>query len=513
MGADLYESYWRNPFSAAAALGAAAFLGQPASANARLWCCPWPSRVWVSSFRLRGSSLCARGKGRISGSCSTRSPGGINLSALLIILGSAALIHSMGLPNAWGLWGAVVVGLVVGILIGQSTEYFTSASYRPTREIARQAQTGPAYRDYRRYPLSGCSPRSSPWSWSCWEPSSPMAWLRVLILRRSVMVFTGSASPPSACCPPWASRSPATLTDPSPTTPVATPRCRAWDRSAQAHRRARRPRQHHGRHRQGLRPSVPRALTALALIASYIEVIRMAMMASGRDGTGRWDACGRKPCSCSSWLTFESKLLNPTVPHGCVFGIRHSLHILRPYHECRGHGGGGGGQPVEWLTKYGRQFREIPGILEGKATPDYARCVWNFHCRSANVKCFLPAGLAVGHSLVCRFGPGCARYNRSPCGALSRQAFPRGLPFQFRRGLGQCPPLKNTLKKVISAVKAPRRTKPLSSANTVGDPFKDTSGPSLNILIKLMSMVAIVTAGLTLVLTAIVRPTFFFITC
>jgi K(+)-stimulated pyrophosphate-energized sodium pump len=69
---------------------------------------------------------------------------GVNLSSLLIFIASFFILKTLDLPNYTGIWGAIVVGLITGIVIGKATEYFTSQEYKPTKDIAESAATGPA---------------------------------------------------------------------------------------------------------------------------------------------------------------------------------------------------------------------------------------------------------------------------------------------------------------------------------------------------------------------------------
>ena len=140
-----------------------------------------------------------------------------------------------------------------------------------------------------------------------------------------------------------------------------------------------------------------------------------------------------------------------------------------------------------------RQFREIKGILQGTATPDYARCV-EISTRGAQREMLLPSLLAIIVPIAVGFIFGVAGVMGLLVGGLS-SGFVLAV-FMANSG-GAWDNAKKYIEEGNHGGKGSECHKATVVGDTVGDPFKDTSGPSLNILIKLMSMVSIVVAGLT----------------
>ena len=141
-----------------------------------------------------------------------------------------------------------------------------------------------------------------------------------------------------------------------------------------------------------------------------------------------------------------------------------------------------------------RQFREIKGILEGKATPDYGRCV-EISTRSAQREMLIPSLLAIIIPIVVGLVLGVAGVLGLLTGGLAA-GFTLAV-FMSNSG-GAWDNAKKMIEENNFGGKGSENHKATIVGDTVGDPFKDTSGPSLNILIKLMSMVSIVMAGLTI---------------
>lgn len=487
MGADLYESYCGS-ILAAAALGAAAFLGQPAL-QMQAVVLPMAIAGLGIFFSIAGVYFVRTREGADQRELLHSLARGINLSALLIIAGSAALIHSMGLPNAWGLWGAVVVGLVVGILIGQSTEYFTSASYRPTREIARQAQTGPAtviiagtavgmFSTLFPVILVVLGTKLAYGLASGFDASQVSHGLYGIGIAAVGMLSTLGITLASDAYGPIADNAGGNA-EMSGLGPEVRKRTDALDSLGNTTAAT----------GKGFAIGSA-ALTALALIASYIEVIRMAMMRRGdtvlADGTGVAEA------SLMQFMAhFEVNLLNPTVLMGVFLGSVTAFIFCGLTVSAVGTAAG------RMVDEVRRQFREIPGILEGKATPDYARCV-EISTVGAQREMLLPAGLAVGIPLLVGLVLGVPGTIGLLVGALTTGF---SLAVFLSNSGGAWDNAKKYIEEGHFGGKGSEAHKAAVIGDTVGDPFKDTSGPSLNILIKLMSMVAIVTAGLTLVFT------------
>jgi K(+)-stimulated pyrophosphate-energized sodium pump len=145
---------------------------------------------------------------------------GINSSAAMIVVAGLGVLFLLGIDNLWGIWGAMVAGLITGIIIGRSTEYYTSATYGPTRRIAAAAEGGPATAIIAGI---GVGMLSTVIPVLAVAAGTMAAFLFAAEFDVSQVSLGSTAwpSPPWACSPPSALRSPATPTVPSPTMPGA----------------------------------------------------------------------------------------------------------------------------------------------------------------------------------------------------------------------------------------------------------------------------------------------------
>lgn len=235
------------------------------------------------------------------------------------------------------------------------------------------------------------------------------------------------------------------------------------------------------------------ALTALALLASYIEEIKIAMIRAVDNGKQYIDAAGNvfDPTNASTVdfiEFFQVNLINPKVLVGAFLGA------MAAFLFCGLTMGAVGRAAESMVQEVRRQFREIKGILEGKATPDYGRCV-EISTRSAQREMILPSLLAIIIPIVVGLVLGVAGVLGLLTGGLAA-GFTLAV-FMSNSG-GAWDNAKKMIEEGHYGGKGSENHKATIVGDTVGDPFKDTSGPSLNILIKLMSMVSIVMAGLTI---------------
>lgn len=234
------------------------------------------------------------------------------------------------------------------------------------------------------------------------------------------------------------------------------------------------------------------ALTALALLASYIEEVKIAMVRMVDEGHQFVNAAGNvftpNTASMSDFMEFfQVNLMNPRVLVGAFIGA------MAAYLFCGLTMGAVGRAAGAMVDEVRRQFREIKGILEGKATPDYSRCV-EISTKSAQREMLLPSILAIAIPIVVGIVLGVAGVLGLLVGGLSA-GFTLAI-FMANAG-GAWDNAKKMVEEGNFGGKGSACHKATVVGDTVGDPFKDTSGPSLNILIKLMSMVSIVMAGLT----------------
>ena len=230
------------------------------------------------------------------------------------------------------------------------------------------------------------------------------------------------------------------------------------------------------------------ALTALALLASYIEEIKIAM-----ERTGEWvnGVAGQVKAADASILdilnNFNVSLMNPAVLAGVFIGAMMAFLFCGLTMNAVGRAAG------KMVIEVRRQFREIKGILTGEGTPDYKRCV-EISTKAAQHEMLLPAITAILVPVVtgCVFGV---------AGVLGLLIGGLGAGFVLAVFMSNSGGAWDNAKKFVEEGHFGGKNSDSHHAtvvgDTVGDPFKDTSGPSLNILIKLMSMVSIVMAGLT----------------
>lgn len=234
------------------------------------------------------------------------------------------------------------------------------------------------------------------------------------------------------------------------------------------------------------------ALTALALLASYIEEIKINMIRAVNEGTVYFDNIGNVFNPNNADLLdfinyFQVNLINPKVLIGIFIGAM-SAFVFSGI--TMGAVGRAAGAMVEEVR---RQFKEIKGILEGKATPDYERCI-QISTRSALHEMILPSLLAIAIPVIVGLILGVSGVLGLLIGGMST-GFTLAI-FMANAG-GAWDNAKKMIEEGHYGGKGSACHKAAIVGDTVGDPFKDTSGPSLNILIKLMSMVSIVMAGLT----------------
>jgi K(+)-stimulated pyrophosphate-energized sodium pump len=238
------------------------------------------------------------------------------------------------------------------------------------------------------------------------------------------------------------------------------------------------------------------ALTALALLASYVEELKIGivrlMQTAGSytfpSGQTFTDASAVTHSSLTEIMNyFQVNLMNPIVLVGVFIGSMMSFVFCGLTMNAVGRAAG------KMVDEVRRQFREIPGILAGKAEPDYARCV-SISTKGAQQEMLVPSALAIVIPILTGLIFGVAGTMGLLVGGL-------GAGFVLAVFMANSGGAWDNAKKYVESGKLGGKGSPAHKAtiigDTVGDPFKDTSGPSLNILIKLMSMVAIVMSGLT----------------
>ena len=497
MGADLYESYCGSVL-ATAALGAAAFAtvgGEAMQLKAVL--APMLIAAVGIVLSIFGIFL-VRTKEGASMRELLRSLGrGVNVSSALIAVATFGILYLLGIENWVGLSCSVITGLVAGIIIGQATEYYTSHSYKPTQKIAGSAQTGPATVIIAGVG-SGMISTAIPVvtigvaiivAYLCaigfdmeqmLSPQNMSMGLYGIGIAAVGMLSTLGITLATDAYGPIADnaggnaemsglgaevRKRTDALDALGNTTAATGKGFAIGSAA---------------------------LTALALLASYIEEIRIGLLHNGIEVLMMPNGTEQLVQSASILDFMEYyriSLMNPTVLIGLFIGAMMSFLFCGLTMNAVGRAAESMVQMVR------RQFREIKGILTGEGTPDYARCV-AISTRGAQREMLFPSLLAIIVPVVVGLVFGVAGVMGLLVGGLS-SGFVLAV-FMANAG-GAWDNAKKMIEEGHYGGKGSECHKATVVGDTVGDPFKDTSGPSLNILVKLMSMVAIVMAGLTVV--------------
>ncbi len=495
MGADLYESYVGS-ILATAALGAAAFTQAGQNENAfKAILAPMVVAAIGTMLSIIGIFAVYVKKGASQKDLLSALGRGVNLSSVLIFIASFFILKALDLPNYTGIWGAIVVGLITGIVIGKATEYFTSQEYKPTRAIAESAATGPAtviISGLGTGMLSTVVPvtavvigttlaycfAAGNWNFSPDNISMGLYGIGIaavgMLSTLGITLATDAYGPIAdnaggnaemAGLPPEVRRRTDAL-DSLGNTTAATGKGFAIGSAA---------------------------LTALALLASYVEELKMAMLHAGQ--TTMEVASVNVPiisATLTQFMThFEVHLLNPKVILGLFIGSMMSFVFCGLTINAVGRAA------QSMVEEVRRQFKEKPGILKGEDKPDYARCV-AISTVGAQREMVLPSLLAV----LVPIGVGLIFGVPGVFGLLSGGLATGFVLAVFMANSGGA---WDNAKKYVEEGHLGGKSSPAHKAtvigDTIGDPFKDTAGPSLNILIKLMSMVSIVTAGVNIAFT------------
>ena len=471
MGADLYESYCGS-ILATAALGAAAFASADGMAmQLRAVLAPMLIAAVGIVLSIIGIFLVRTKEGATMRELLRSLGVGVNFSSLLIAGATFGILYLLGIENWIGLSFSVITGLLAGIIIGQATEYYTSHSYKPTQKIAGSAQTGPATVIIAGIG-SGMISTAVPvltigvaiiLAYLCaigFDMENMMAPMNMslglygigiagvgMLSTLGITLATDAYGPVADNAGGIAEmsglgeevRNRTDALDSLGNTTAATGKGFAIGSAA---------------------------LTALALMASYIEKVKEVGVAE---------------------VTFNDfSLMNPLVLTGLFIGA--CLPFV--FAALTMNSVGRAAQSV--VLEVRRQFREITGLMEGKADPDYARCV--DLCTKASLKeMVLPTVIAVVTPIVV----GMVLGYKGVVGLLAGATVTGFLMAIYMANAGGA---WDNAKKYIEAGNFGGKGSECHKAgvigDTVGDPFKDTSGPAINILIKLLSMVSIVFAGL-----------------
>lgn len=489
MGADLYESYCGS-ILATAALGAAAFIGTGDTVM-QFKAVIAPMLIAAIGIILSIIGIFAvRTKENASMKDLLKALStGTTLSSVLIIAGTFLILWVLNITNWVNIAFSVVVGLVVGIIIGQSTEYYTSQSYKPTQKLSESGKTGPATVIISGIGLGMISTTIpviavvagiilSYWLASGFDFSNISMGLYGIGIAAVGMLSTLGITLATDAYGPIADnaggnaemsglgkdvRHRTDALDSLGNTTAATGKGFAIGSAA---------------------------LTGLALLASYIEEVRIGLE---RIGTTTLELPGGNSTTIGSasftdfMMYYDVTLMNPKVLSGMFIGS------MMAFLFCGLTMNAVGRAAASMVEEVRRQFREIKGILEGKAEPDYARCV-QISTRGAQREMVFPSLLAIIAPVVTGLLFGAPGVIGLLVGGLA-SGFVLAI-FMANAG-GAWDNAKKYVEEGNFGGKGSEVHHATVVGDTVGDPFKDTSGPSLNILIKLMSMVSIVMAGLT----------------
>ena len=499
MGADLYESYCGSILSTAA-LGATAF-----AMNGEMQLKAVIAPMTIASVGIFLSLIgifTVRTKEGATMRDLLHSLGlGTNLSAALIAVATFIILYLLGMENWLGLSMSVITGLAAGVIIGQATEYFTSQSYNPTKSIAEASQTGSATVIIKGIGTGMIS------------TMVPVVTISIAIMLSFLFAngFDLSMSTASishglygigiAAVGMLSTLGITLATDAYG--PIADNAGGNAEMSGLGE---------DVRHRTDALDALGNttaatgkgfaigsaALTALALLASYIEEIKIAMIRAVEEGRVFTNSVGEifnpSTAGINDFMEFfQVTLINPKVLTGAFIGA------MAAFLFCGLTMGAVGRAAGAMVSEVRRQFREIKGILEGKATPDYGRCV-EISTRSAQREMILPSLLAIIIPIIVGIVLGVAGVLGLLTGGLAA-GFTLAI-FMSNAG-GAWDNAKKYVEEGNYGGKGSNCHKATIVGDTVGDPFKDTSGPSLNILIKLMSMVSIVMAGLTVAFASV----------
>ncbi len=493
MGADLYESYCGSILSTAA-LGASAFVLHPEMQLKAVFAPMLIAAIGVF-LSILGIFLVRTKENASMKELMSALNRGVNTSAALIAVATFLVFYFLKFENWVGLSFSVIAGLLAGIVIGQATEYFTSHSFKPTKDIARSAETGPATVIISGVGTGMVSTAIPVISIVLAIIISYLSAIRfdVEVMHTARGLSLGLYGVAIAAVGMLSTLGITLATDAYG--PIAD---NAGGNAEMS----------------GLEPEVRKrtdsldalgnttaatgkgfaigsaALTGLALMASYMEEIRIGMIRLG-DNILEFANGETVEVAKASFVDFmnyfQVTLMNPKVIVGVFIGAMMSFLFTGLTMNAVGRAA------QLMVEEVRRQFREIKGILTGEGTPDYARCV-EISTKGAQREMLFPSLLAIATPIIVGVLLGVAGVMGLLAGALG-SGFVLAV-FMANAG-GAWDNAKKYIEEGNMGGKGSEAHKATVVGDTVGDPFKDTSGPSLNILIKLMSMVSIVMAGLT----------------
>ena len=487
MGADLYESYCGS-ILATMALGASAFFSQGTAMQMKAIMAPMLIAAIGVVLSILGIYAVRTKEGASLKDLLKSLSVGTNLSAVLIAILSFGVFYVLGFDNWWKLSLSVISGLLAGVIIGKVTEYYTSHSYKPTRKLAESAQTGPATVIINGVGLGMISTAVPVVTIACaillaygfatdfvFNSTTLSFGLYGISIAAVGMLSTLGITLATDAYGPIADNAGgnAQMSELDPSVREKTDILDSLGNTTAA---------------TGKGFAIgSAALTALALLAAYIEEIKIGF---GHIGKTTLEVGGRVVETVSATITdivayYDITLMNPRVLVGVFIGS------MMAFLFCGLTMNAVGRAAQKMVVEVRRQFREIAGILEGKQRPDYTSCV-RISTKAAQHEMIFPSLLAIIVPMLVGVVLG-------PAGVIGLLAGGLGAGFVLAIFLANSGGAWDNAKKYVEEGNFGGKASPSHHAtvvgDTVGDPFKDTTGPSLNIIIKLMSMVSVVAAG------------------
>ena len=499
MGADLYESYCGS-ILATAALGAALSINGGDDAAGKVIAPMLVAAIGII-LSIVGIFMVQTKEDATAKSLLNSLLIGTGGSSVLI-LGAIAGMAALGWIS-WGIFGSVIAGLVAGVIIGQGTEYYTSDGYKPTQGISKQAQQGPATTIIDGVAVGMYS-----------------TWIPVITIVAGIIAAFGFAGGFDdfaegvygigfAAVGMLSTLGITLATDAfGPIADNAGGNAEMSELPAEVRERT------DALDMLGNTTAATgkgfaigsAALTAMALMAAYMEEVKIWLKRALVEGetvvqnsiqfvldssvqvTEGTKAVVISEASLKDFSTFyDLSLFNPMLLAGLFIGAMMAFVFCAMTMKAVGRAAGA------MVDEVRRQFREIPGILEGKGTPEYAKCV-AISTKGAQKEMLLPSLLAIIVPIVVGIIFGVAGVVGLLMGGLTTGFT---LAIFLNNAGGAWDNAKKYIEKGNYGGKGSEAHKAGVVGDTVGDPFKDTSGPSLNILIKLMTMVSVVMSGLT----------------
>ena len=489
MGADLYESY-AGSILATAALGVAAVITKygtdSIAKQINYLAMPMVLAAAGVVLSIIGVYMVRTKEGAGMQDLMRSLNRGINSSAAGIAIVALPLVYALNLDRPLLMWGTIIAGLLVGIIIGKATEYYTSHDFKPTQGIVAQGQSGPATVIIQGLAV-GMQSTAIPvitiaigitiaYYFSGGADNTLMGLYGVGLAAVAMLSTLGITLAADAYGPIADNAGGnAEMAGLDPEVRQRTDELDAVGNTTAA---------------TGKGFAIgSAALTALALLAAYLEEIRFSLMHLRGIETVviRGVSVAVETMTMKDFMSYyDVTLLNPAVLIGIFLGAMTVFYFAAMTMSAVGRAAN------DMVLEVRRQFKEIPGIMDGTATPDYARCV-EISTKGAQKEMIKPATLAILIPVVVGLIFGVAGVLGLLSGGLATGFV---MAVMMSNAGGAWDNAKKLVETGAEGGKGSEVHKATVVGDTVGDPFKDTSGPSLNILIKLMSMVSVVFAGL-----------------